>query len=247
MRNFLKSVPDSLLRLSIVIASFFGIAMFLRFYLLPASLTDVELHKRSAVEREISKEITYAGSGLCPECHEEEGNLKRQGYHFNLSCEICHGPALQHTEDFEIKPAAPRGRQFCPVCHAFDPSRPTGFPQINPVAHNPLEACIKCHEPHDPRPLETPHECNACHAEIARTKAVSHHVLIECTTCHTVSEEHKLLPRVSRATKPTRRQFCGDCHGEDSEVQETPKVDMASHGNSYLCWQCHYPHLPEVR
>jgi hypothetical protein len=28
-------------------------------------------------------------------------------------------------------------------------------------------------------------------------------------------------------------------------VSRAPKVDMNQHGDTFLCWQCHYPHLPE--
>jgi ribosomal protein S27AE len=26
---------------------------------------------------------------------------------------------------------------------------------------------------------------------------------------------------------------------------EIPRVEMRTHGERYLCWQCHYPHFPE--
>ena len=107
--------------------------------------------------------------------------------------------------------------------------------------------CIQCHDPHDPKPPETPRECSACHAEIARTKAISHHVGLECTTCHVAPDEHRVTPRTNRATKPAGRQFCGTCHGEDSEIKGSLKVDLATHGGRYQCWQCHYPHMPEVK
>jgi hypothetical protein len=246
MKHSWQDIPDSVIRLSIVIAVL-TVAIASLLHLLPASLTDVDLHQQLTIEREMSREITFAGSGICSDCHVEEPRKKSEGYHFGLSCETCHSPAQEHIADFEIKPTAPRGREFCPTCHAYDPSRPTGFPQINPVAHNPMSACIQCHDPHDPKPPETPRECTACHAEIARTKAVSHHVLLECATCHTVPEQHKLTPRVVRPTKPERREFCGSCHSEDSEVVETPKINLALHEQGYLCWQCHYPHLPELR
>ena len=28
--------------------------------------------------------------------------------------------------------------------------------------------------------------------------------------------------------------------------KEIPRVDMATHGERYVCWQCHYPHSPEL-
>jgi ribosomal protein S27AE len=108
-----------------------------------------------------------------------------------------------------------------------------------------MDPCITCHNPHDPAPPETPQECRACHEKVARTKAVSHHVKLDCITCHTADEGHRLSPRVHSATKPARREFCGSCHGEASDVKGTPKVDLSTHGDRYLCWQCHYPHLPE--
>ena len=247
MKHFFQKLPDSAIRLSIVIVALGFITLFLRFYLLPASVTDMDLHRASSVEREISKEPIYANSALCADCHVDEPDKKRDGYHAGLSCETCHGPSQEHLLDFEVSPRAPRGREFCPLCHAYNPSRPTGFPQINPVVHNPMDSCIECHDPHDPKPSEPPRECIACHAEIGRSKAVSHHVLLECTTCHVAPAQHKEEPRLIRPTKPTNREFCGQCHGEESQIQGPPKVDLVTHQTGYLCWQCHYPHLPEVR
>jgi ribosomal protein S27AE len=55
-----------------------------------------------------------------------------------------------------------------------------------------------------------------------------------------------------KPTKPQNREFCGKCHAKDTrETREklassAPKIDMAEHGEKYVCWQCHYPHSPEV-
>lgn len=245
MKKLWQKIPDALLRILVVFVLFIGGILFAR-SLIPPALKDTELHVKSTVEREISKPIRYAGSDVCADCHNEY-NVKKSGYHRNLSCETCHGPAKEHSENpMEVKPKLPRLREFCVVCHTYNPSRPTGFPQINPVAHNPLKPCISCHNPHDPKPPRVPQECQACHAEIARTKAVSPHVQLECTTCHQVPQEHKLMPRTTKATIPSERSFCGKCHSKDSKVKETPKIDLATHGEKYLCWQCHYPHMPEV-
>ncbi|UCF36405.1 MAG: hypothetical protein JSU96_16515 [Acidobacteriota bacterium] len=242
----MRKLPDSLVRLLIVIAGLASVVLCIRFLVLPRSLTDMELHKQSAVERELEKPIQFAGSGICQECHEDEPATLAAGYHSTLSCETCHGPAQAHIDDFEYKPKAPRQRDFCPVCHMYDPSRPTGFPQINPIAHNPLLPCIECHDPHDPVPPETPRSCEACHAEIARMKAVSHHVQLECKVCHEATNEHMLHPRAEKPTKPANREFCGSCHAEDSDTVATPHIDLKTHGGRYLCWQCHYPHFPEA-
>ena len=147
---------------------------------------------------------------------------------------------------------APKQRGYCPLCHGYDPFRPSGFPQIDPVVHNPLQPCIGCHSPHEPEPPQTPEECGACHGHIARIKAVSHHALLACTVCHETAEEHKISPRMSRPSKPSSRSVCGGCHAPEAVrpqeiVPEIPRVDMATHGERYVCWQCHYPHFPELK
>ena len=49
------------------------------------------------------------------------------------------------------------------------------------------------------------------------------------------------------AGKPTTTSVCGTCHAKDAIVASTaPRISMASHGNGLVCWQCHYPHRPEV-
>ncbi|MBM4166113.1 MAG: hypothetical protein FJ218_04235 [Ignavibacteria bacterium] len=239
--KFPEAASRLLIVFAILIGGFIGIRV-----LLPDSVTDEDIHVQATIERETAKPMRYAGSAVCVECH-EQSETKKQGYHKNLSCETCHGTAKEHSENpTEIKPVAQKKREFCTHCHMYNPSRPTGFPQINPIVHNPQKPCIFCHNPHDPKPPSVPQECQACHAEIARTKAVSAHVLLECTTCHEVPNEHKVTPRMVKASIPAERSFCGKCHGEGEEMKDVPKVDFASHGEKYLCWQCHYPHLPEI-
>ena len=238
--------PDAAIRLLVVAILLVGGIVTLR-SMLPAALKDRGLQRAAAIEREKAKPIHYVGATMCAACHADQFNMKSAGYHRNLSCETCHGPGSKHVENpGEVKPPAPRDRKFCPTCHTYNPSRPMGFPQINPITHNPVEPCITCHNPHDPKPPETPRECLACHGEIARMKAVSPHALLECTTCHTTPENHKLTPLLVKPSKPANREFCGKCHDKDSKVAKAPKVDVASHGERYLCWQCHYPHMPEV-
>lgn len=245
--GFLKKMPEALRRIVFVFAAFILGSIVIIKFIIPPELKDTGIQWAATVEREKAKEINYAGSSACAECHEDQYNLKKTGYHVNLSCETCHGPAYGHTQEpDDVTPIAPRERKFCPLCHTYNPSRPRGFPQINPAVHNPIKPCIQCHDPHDPKPMTIPKECSACHGEIARTKAVSHHVGLECTTCHDAPDKHKVTPRVVKPTKPEKREFCGKCHGRGSKVKGPPKVDLAAHGEKYLCWQCHYPHLPEV-
>lgn len=245
MTSVLAKIPEALKRIAVLFVVIVVAVLALRF-VLPASMIDQQLFVRATIEREMAKPIRHGGSEICATCHDQT-LAKKAGYHRNLSCETCHGPAQAHAENpSEVKPLIPKQREYCVRCHAYSPSRPTGFPQINPAAHNPLKACVSCHDPHDPKPPSVPQECQSCHTEIARTKAVSQHVSLECTTCHTVPEGHKTAPRSVAASIPGERDFCGKCHAKDSDVKETLKVDFAAHGEKYLCWQCHYPHMPEV-
>ena len=241
-------VPEQVKRLGLVIGVLVAAVLVGRFVLIPRSLVATELHQASTVAREIAKPMKFAGTAACQDCHDDVSIKKAKGYHKNLSCEGCHGPAAKHAEDpSSAKPTAPRDRKSCPVCHIYDASRPTGFPQINPTTHNPVKACITCHNPHDPVPPKVPQECSACHGQIERTKAVSSHALLACTTCHKVAPLHKTAPRSALPSKPETREFCGGCHGKGSAQKDAPKVDVSAHGGRFQCWQCHYPHLPEGR
>lgn len=245
MTGFFKRLPEAVVRVGIVFLLFITTVSFAR-WMIPASLKNGREHRTATVKRETAKAIHYAGAGACTECHKEINVVKTEGYHRNLSCETCHGAAKDHSEDPDVKARTDKIREACTRCHMYDPSRPTGFPQINPVVHNPRKQCVECHKPHSPKPPHVPQECEACHGQIARTKEVSPHVDLPCTTCHTVDVRHKVSPREVRAQIPSDRSFCAKCHGNESTVKGTQKVDVSTHGDKYLCWQCHYPHMPEL-
>lgn len=248
LSNLWKKLPEQVKRLSILGIILVAFFLMIRSLLIPSDFGKFGHYRASAVEEIATLPMQYAGQMACAECHEEKVKIKGKGYHKNVACEICHGPAAAHTRDpGSVKLTAPRGRGYCPICHEYLPSRPTGFPQIVSNAHNPMKPCISCHNPHDPKPPETPKECSACHAEIAKTKSLSHHVYIPCTRCHNVPKGHKISPRKFLPSKPSSREFCGGCHAKGAAGEKgIPQVDLATHGKRYVCWQCHYPHLPEA-
>jgi len=240
--------PDQVVRLGILLIVAIVAVVVARGFFVPKSFGEKGHYRAEAVELVANLGTHYAGSVVCAECHDDVAATKRASYHRNLACEVCHGPAAAHAADPESqKPVIPRERgKACLYCHEYLSSRPTGFPQIIERVHNPLKACIGCHNPHDPKPPTVPSTCGACHAEIARTKAVSHHQDLSCETCHETSAKHREDPRANLAKKPTQREFCGRCHAPNaSGPKEAPRVDIVSHGGRYLCWQCHYPHHPE--
>ncbi len=242
-------VPEQVKRLAVVIAAVVIGVVLIRFYVIPRSLVATSMHRAAAIEREIAKPVKLAGSNTCQTCHDDEYVKKSKGFHKNLACEGCHGPAAQHAEDpMSVKPPAPRDRKFCPVCHAYDASRPTGFPQINPTVHNPAQALHRVPQsarpgaaPDAPGLLGLPRADRADEGRVEpRACSRARHA-----TGSPSSTRRRRGPRCRPS--PTTREFCAKCHGQDSPQKEPPKVDVSTHGGSYLCWQCHYPHLPEGR
>lgn len=241
--------PDQIKRLLIIfIILFIGLSIF-RKQMTPPTFDKEKYYRTAAVDSISALPIYYAGENICSECHDEQAEIKRMSRHKNVACEACHGPGANHIDEpSENNISVSRNRALCSLCHTYNASKPTGFPQIDQSTHNPLKPCMSCHEPHNPKPPHIPEECGACHGEIARTKAVSHHTSLECTQCHITPEKHKENPLSFLPGKPQDRKFCGKCHGEEAESDKIiPRVDILSHETGYECWQCHYPHYPEVR
>jgi hypothetical protein len=240
-------LPGPIVRLAFVAVAAVLVLFMVRLRFVPDTFGDIGHYRAASLDVVADQEPRYGGHALCAECHDDEAEAKAASFHRGLSCEGCHGPAAAHADDpTEQAPDIPTGRETCLRCHDYLASRPTGFPQILERVHNPLQPCAECHDPHDPTPPEVPGQCSACHAAISRMKAVSHHWSLECETCHEAPAEHRENPRAYLPKKPTRRDFCGQCHaGDAGGSSDVPRVDLANHGNRYMCWQCHYPHSPE--
>ena len=245
-------MPGQIQRLAIVFVLFITAFLVVRKSFIPTTFGEHGHYRNAAVTDIASLPVEYAGHQVCADCHDDITSKKKASFHRNVNCEACHGPAAKHIESFDedeiVFPEVPRDRGHCILCHEYNQAKPTGFPQIDPVAHNPMKPCISCHNPHAPDPPRNPDRCSACHASIARTKALSPHALLECKQCHQVAPEHFSTPRLALPTKPKARKDCSKCHSRSAESAEgIPRSDAEQHGEGYLCRQCHYPHYPEAK
>jgi hypothetical protein len=240
--------PTQLIPLTLILAGCIAALILARSWLVPESFGQYGHYRADAVDEIREQPIVFAGSDACYDCHDDIVELKASSLHKGVACEVCHGPAAEHIEaPDEYTPDAPRGRGQCPLCHGYEVSRPSGFPQIVEARHNPGQPCMSCHEPHNPLLPHAPEECSACHRDIANLKIVSHHAMLACTQCHSVPGEHLSSPKFARAEIPTDAGTCAVCHEKGAAHElHPPEIDFETHSERYLCWDCHYPHYPEA-
>src|SRR5512146_1996005 len=120
-------MPKQLSRLLIVFAVLTGGLLAARHRLLPKTFGERGHYRAAAVTTVESRPIKYAGRETCAQCHDEIANTHSANRHQSVSCEVCHGPGAAHTESpTEVQLAKPNKRAGCPLCHSFNPSRPTG-------------------------------------------------------------------------------------------------------------------------
>jgi len=94
----------------------------------------------------------YKDSSYCNECHDDKVSELASAHHGAIPCENCHGAARSHPDDPELL-AIDRSRDLCIRCHSklFMPSSGRNtIPGIDPASHNVGDACVDCHNPHNP-------------------------------------------------------------------------------------------------
>lgn len=142
----------------------------------PKSFGELGHYRSNAISENIAKELYYAGSINCSQCHETERTEKADGLHSSLKCEVCHGPGLKHAlyaDKFKggslpdsLKLQKPNERKDCALCHQrnaarikilFDTIDNTLIHQVDVLKHKLLDKktkvemkCIECHNPHQP-------------------------------------------------------------------------------------------------
>ena len=242
-------VPEQVARLGLVLGVLLAIVIPLRFFILPYSMFHYQPHQAAKVEREKLKPMHYAGTLTCTACHADEVNLKVASYHKTVACETCHGPSAEHASS----PTGVGQTRYRPANGSF-----ACLPRLRPVAAQRVPA----DRPGDPQPAQGVHEL----PQSARPEAPDdaegvlgvprrdrphegglHHVLLECTACHEAPSSTR-LHRGALPTKPRPASSAGSATARTRrKLRRTPRRSTwPTHGGKYVCWQCHYPHLPEV-
>lgn len=144
-------MPVQIKRLLIVFAVFIGLMIGLKIVFTPDSWREYGAYRGYALTEIADKEAKYVQMETCVMCHDSIGELKDQGKHINLQCELCHGPGYKHIDDESVNMLIPEDDQFCIRCHAVNAARPQDIiKQIDAEEHSEGEACIMCHNPHQP-------------------------------------------------------------------------------------------------
>jgi hypothetical protein len=255
-----------LLRAAILLVLTAAGFLYFRTAMVPESFGTFGYYRADALEEHRSRELVYRTTELCNNCHPEIMKMRKEGRHFTIHCEDCHGPGSRHTDwKGEVVIGAMtinRSRENCLTCHRRLTARPADFPQIDELEH--LEAvgveredtetlCVKCHNPHHPTRDDT--LCGNCHPGKVALKSNGGHRVVVCRTCHYPIKRHRLVSGMEKLPKPVSRENCARCHDVESEGPDASrlKIDVVGHlvaggveptDRNRLCVHCHNPHRP---
>lgn len=144
-------MPKQLRILILLFAIFIVVFIGIRRLLVPESFGQYGHYRGEALNEIAAQEPVFAGTQACIDCHSDIYEMLLSDQHANLSCEVCHGPGLKHTDSMEASDIfIQRGRDLCGRCHALNPARPMDVIfQVDVAEHNiEFENCVDCHNPH---------------------------------------------------------------------------------------------------
>lgn len=142
---------EHLVRLALLFLA--GIVVFLtaRAFLIPPGFGELGHYRTGALADNGAQALRYAGRAACADCHEGDATTLAGGAHAAVGCESCHGPLAAHAAEPESSRAgAIREIELCGLCHAANPARPQGHPQVEIDPHREGSPCTECHDSHSP-------------------------------------------------------------------------------------------------
>jgi predicted CXXCH cytochrome family protein len=145
-------MPSQLKRLFLLGVVVVSLFLILKYILTPASFGQYGHYRGDALGEIATHQVKYMGSKTCEECHDSIVTIKNGGYHSDIQCEACHGPAYKHNKTpKKEKLIKPDSREFCAKCHSMNKARPEkAITQQDIKEHHKGKKCVECHNPHEP-------------------------------------------------------------------------------------------------
>ncbi len=116
--DFKSSTHLHVIRLALTIAGVLVAGILLRQALLPAGYGTSGRYRPGAELDEANRTVRNLANDACLACHPLIRKLHLAGTHATVSCEICHGPGVDHVQDGKLAGAMPTvaGDVIGPVC-----------------------------------------------------------------------------------------------------------------------------------
>ena len=144
-------MPPQLKVLILLFAIVISLFVIIRQFLVPDSFGEYGHYRAASLIDNANKELVFSGKEACIECHSDINEMLLSDLHSGLSCNICHGPGLEHANAPDsIKIIKLSGRENCGRCHSINPARAKdAINQIDIIEHHKEKNdCIECHNPH---------------------------------------------------------------------------------------------------
>jgi hypothetical protein len=135
-----------------------------RHFLVPESFGEQGFYRNDSLAEYKALPVRHGDADSCLSCHKTECDAIKGGKHATVSCQGCHNILSAHAKDNAKIADAPVDKtpSACLLCHGRLRARPETFPQIDAMEHLikngviskgeaiPDEACITCHDVHNP-------------------------------------------------------------------------------------------------
>lgn len=144
-------MPKHIVRLIILIAAGFAVAMLAKWYLTDESFFRFGHYRADSVVEIAAQEPVIQTPRYCQSCHRERHAQWSANNHKTVICEVCHGPAQGHPKKVAKLAIPADTSKLCTLCHERIAERPRTQPQVDSVQHSGGAQCIVCHNPHAPK------------------------------------------------------------------------------------------------
>ena len=150
-----KHIIRAVLLLVLIAVAF----VLVRHFLYPDTFGQYGHFRFSSVAEYEAQPLRHGAPGACDGCHDEQAEVKAEGKHLEVSCEVCHGPLGSHVESDKKVAAMPVNQSYelCGWCHQRLVARRDDFPQvvltdhvIEQGAEMSQAVCLECHDAHNP-------------------------------------------------------------------------------------------------